>query len=317
MMDKKVILNIVIPCYNEEKALIKIEKILVNKINSLISKYKISKESRIIFVNDGSKDKTWDVICSLHEKNPLFVGIKLSRNKGHQNALFAGLMYAEEHADVSISMDADLQDDVDAIDSMIEKYLEGNDIVYGVRNSRKKDSFFKRFTAEKFYKFMNIMGVDIVFNHADFRLMSKRALKGLAMYEEVNLFLRGIIPQIGYKSDVVYYERNKRVAGESKYPLRKMISFAFDGITSFSIKPIKFILFVGILFSILSFFVLLYCFIQKIMGNVVAGWTFIACSIWLLSGIQLISFGLIGEYIGKIYNETKKRPKYIIEDILE
>ena len=226
-------------------------------------------------------------------------------------------MTAKKYADMVISMDADLQDDINVIDKMIEKYDEGCEIVYGVRSSRKKDTFFKRITAEGFYKFMNLMGVDLVFNHADCRLMSKRALDELENFTEVNLFLRGIVPLIGFKSDVAYYERNERFAGESKYPLKKMLSFAFDGITSFSIKPIRFILNVGITFFILSIFVLIYCLIRKLTGNVVEGWTFIACSIWMLSGIQLMSLGIVGEYVGKVYNETKHRPRYIIEKELD
>ena len=311
------ILYLVIPCYNEEAVLHETTKQLTVKMEQLIEAKKISSKSRVMYVNDGSKDKTWTLIQEIHESNNLFTGLTLSRNRGHQNALLAGLMTAKKYADMVISMDADLQDDINVIDKMIEKYDEGCEIVYGVRSSRKKDTFFKRITAEGFYKFMNLMGVDLLFNHADCRLMSKRALDVLENFTEVNLFLRGIVPLIGFKSDVAYYERNERFAGESKYPLKKMLSFAFDGITSFSIKPIRFILNVGITFFILSIFVLIYCLIRKLTGNVVEGWTFIACSIWMLSGIQLMSLGIVGEYVGKVYNETKHRPRYIIEKELD
>lgn len=306
-------LYIVIPCYNEEEVLPETTKQLKDKLNKLIKKNIISKNSRVMYVNDGSKDKTWDMIEDIAKKEQLFTGVKLSRNRGHQNALLAGLLTAKKYADMVISMDADLQDDINVIDDMVDKYNEGFDIVYGVRSSRKKDTWFKRTTAQSFYILMKKMGVDIVYNHADCRLMTKRTLEELENFNEVNLFLRGIVPLIGFNSTVVTYERNERFAGESKYPLKKMLAFAFDGITSFSIKPIRLILNMGIVFSVLSFFVLLYCLIQKITGNVVEGWTFIVCSIWLIAGIQLISLGVIGEYIGKIYNETKRRPRYIIE----
>ena len=308
---------LVLPCYNEEAVLHETASRLKVKMNQLISENKISKDSRVTFVDDGSKDNTWSIIEELKESDELFAGVKLSRNRGHQNALLAGLMTVKDYCDAAISLDADLQDDINVIDKMIEKYDEGCEIVYGVRSSRKKDTFFKRITAEGFYKFMNLMGVDLVFNHADCRLMSKRALDELENFTEVNLFLRGIVPLIGFKSDIAYYERNERFAGESKYPLKKMLSFAFDGITSFSIKPIRFILNVGITFFILSIFVLIYCLIRKLTGNVVEGWTFIACSIWMLSGIQLMSLGIVGEYVGKVYNETKHRPRYIIEKELD
>ena len=253
----------------------------------------------------------------INKKNKLFCGLKLSRNKGHQNALLAGLMTAKELSDITISIDADLQDDIDVIDDMIEEYKKGYEIVYGVRRSRKKDTWFKRFTAETFYKFMYAMGVEIVFNHADCRLMSKIALDGLEKFNEVNLFLRGIVPQIGYKSSSVYYDRRERVAGVSKYPLKKMLKFAIDGITSFSVKPLRLITSIGFIMSLLSFIILVYSVIVKIIGNAVSGWTFIVCSIWLVSGIQMLSLGVIGEYIGKIYNETKGRPKYIVEKIIK
>lgn len=317
MKKSDLILNVVIPCYNEEEALESTYKVLNKKMNSLIKENLISKKSKVVLVNDGSKDNTWDVIKKLHEENNMYVGVNLSRNKGHQNALLAGLMYAKDNCDISISMDADLQDDINVMDDMIKKYNEGSEIVYGVRNSRKKDSFFKRFTAEGFYKFMNLMGVEVVFNHADCRLMSKRALQELSNYKEVNLFLRGIIPQLGFKTSISYYERNKRVAGESKYPLKKMLMFAMDGITSFSIKPLRMIAFIGFIILICSIIAFIYSIVMKLLGNTVVGWTFIVCSIWLIGGIQMLSLGIIGEYIGKIYNETKKRPRYIIESILD
>ncbi len=311
------VLYVVIPCYNEEEVLNETAKQIDKKLKSLIKANKISKKSKVMFVNDGSKDKTWEKILNLHETNSLFTGICLSRNKGHQNALLAGLLTAKNYADVVISMDADLQDDINAIDEMIDKYLAGCDVVYGVRSSRKKDSWFKRFTAETFYKIMKFLGVNIVFNHADYRLTSKRVLEALDGYEEVNLFLRGIFPLIGYTSDVVYYERNKRFAGESKYPLKKMLHFAWDGITSFSVKPIRLILNLGILIFIISLLVTIYCIVVKLVGYTVDGWTFLACSIWLVGGVQMLSLGIVGEYIGKIYSESKKRPRYHIARNLE
>lgn len=311
------VLYVVIPCYNEEEVLDETAKQIDKKLKSLIKANKISKKSKVMFVNDGSKDKTWEKILNLHETNSLFTGICLSRNKGHQNALLAGLLTAKNYADVVISMDADLQDDINAIDEMIDKYLAGSDVVYGVRSSRKKDSWFKRCTAETFYKIMKFLGVNIVFNHADYRLTSKRVLEALEGYEEVNLFLRGIFPLIGYTSDVVYYERNKRFAGESKYPLKKMLHFAWDGITSFSVKPIRLILNLGILIFIISLLVTIYCIVVKLVGYTVDGWTFLACSIWLVGGVQMLSLGVVGEYIGKIYSESKKRPRYHIARNLE
>ncbi len=311
-MEKKSILYIVIPCYNEEEVLKITTKKLKIKLNSLIKEKIISKESKVMYVNDGSKDKTWELIEEISNKEELFTGISLSRNRGHQNALLGGLLTAKDYADVIISMDADLQDDINAIDEMLEKYYDGNDIVYGVRSSRKKDSLFKKLTAEGFYKFMLMMGVDIVYNHADYRLMSKRVVEELSNFKEVNLFLRGIFPLIGFKSDKVYYQREKRVAGESKYPLKKMLSFAFDGITSFSVKPIKMVLNIGIIIFVISLIMIIYSIIRKAIGATVAGWTFIVCSIWLISGIQMLSLGIIGEYIGKIYSETKQRPRFII-----
>ena len=317
MKKNNLVLNLVIPCYNEEEALPLTKKELDKKMSSLMEEGLISKNSKVVLVNDGSKDKTWEIITKVHKENDMYVGINLTRNRGHQNALLAGLMYAKNHADICISMDADLQDDINVMDDMIKKYNAGADVVYGVRSSRKKDTFFKKFTAEFFYKLMNVMGVEVVFNHADCRLMSKRALEGLSEFKEVNLFLRGIVPQIGYKTDIAYYERNERVAGDSKYPLKKMLAFAIDGITSFSIKPLRMITSIGFIILILSFVVLIYSVIMKLIGNTVSGWTFIVCSIWLIGGIQTLCLGVIGEYIGKIYKETKARPRYIIECVLD
>ena len=311
------VLYLVIPCYNEEAVLPETARQLLNKMNSMFERGMISRESKIMFVNDGSKDKTWEIIEELHASNPIYSGVKLSRNKGHQNALLAGLMTAKDKADMAISLDADLQDDVDVIDQMVEKYYEGNDIVYGVRSARKTDTFFKKFTAQGFYKLMQAMGVEIVYNHADYRLMSRRALEGLAQFKEVNLFLRGIVPLIGYKSDIVTYERHERFAGESKYPLKKMLAFATDGITSFSIKPIRLITSCGILIFAVSILMLLYFLAVHFMGRTVAGWTSMIISIWAIGGLQLLAIGVVGEYIGKIYLETKARPKYIIETVLD
>lgn len=310
-------LYLVIPCYNEEAVLRETTKQLKIKMEALIKDKKISKDSRVMYVNDGSKDKTWELIEDIHKENKMFVGLKLSRNRGHQNALVAGLLTAKEYADVVISMDADLQDDINAIDEMLEKYNDGADIVYGVRSSRKKDTFFKKMTAEGFYKFMSLMGVDIVFNHADYRLTSKRVLDEFSNYKEVNLFLRGIFPLIGFKTDIVYYERAERFAGESKYPLKKMLSFAWDGISSFSVKPLRLICVLGFVILFISFIIMVYSLIQKVIGNTVDGWTFIIISIWFIGGLQMISIGIIGEYIGKIYNETKRRPRFIIEEELK
>lgn len=312
MKKKKDILYVVVPCYNEEEVLEETTKQLEKKMKSLIKKDLISEKSRVMYVNDGSKDNTWNLIENISKKHDLFTGICLSRNRGHQNALLAGLMTAREYADIVISMDADLQDDINAMDEMIEKYYSGCDIVYGVRNSREKDTWFKKTTAQGFYKFMKMMGVDIVYNHADYRLTSKRVLDNFSSFKEVNLFLRGMFPLIGYKEDVVYYERGERFAGKSKYPLKKMLNFAWDGITSFSVKPIRLVLSLGVLIFIISCFITLYCIIRKLLNYTVTGWTFLACSIWMLSGIQMLSLGIVGEYIGKIYGEVKARPRYII-----
>lgn len=307
---------LVIPCYNEEAALLQTIERLKQKMADLLQENKIAEGSRVLFANDGSKDKTWEIIQEQHHKDKLFTGISLSRNRGHQNALLAGLMTAKKYADVVISLDADLQDDIDAIDEMLAKYAEGAEIVYGVRSSRQKDSTFKRVTAEGFYKFMHLMGVEVVFNHADYRLASKRVLDELENYHEVNLFLRGIFPLIGFKSEVVYYERGERCAGESKYPLKKMLGLAWDGISSLSIRPLRFITALGLIMAGLSALVLIYSIVVKVLGNAVSGWTFTVCSIWLVGGIQTFSIGVIGEYIGKIYSETKRRPRYCIAESL-
>ncbi len=316
-MSTKEILYLVIPCYNEEEMLPIACEQLVEKMNTLIYNDKISDKSRIMFVNDGSKDKTWEIITDLHEKYSLVTGVKLSRNKGHQNALLAGLISAKDKCDIAISLDADLQDDINAIDGMLEKRGEGCDIVYGVRSSRKKDTFFKRSTAQGYYKFLKTLGVDITYNHADYRLMSKRAIEGLEQFSEVNLFLRGIIPMIGYKSDTVEYERNERVAGESKYPLKKMLAFAFEGITSLSVKPIRFITSLGFIIFTVSIIVMIYFLLIWLLGKTVQGWMTIVLSVWAIGGLQLLAIGIIGEYIGKIYMETKSRPKFIIETELD
>lgn len=310
------ILYIVVPCYNEEAVLHETSKRLKEKMTALINDKKISDKSRVLFVDDGSKDKTWGIIEELHSNDDLFSGLKLSRNKGHQNALLAGLMTAKDLADISISMDADLQDDINVVDQFVDKYHDGCDIVYGVRSSRKTDTVFKRGTAGMFYKFMRLLGVDIIDNHADYRLISKRALEALSQFKEVNLFLRGIVKQIGFKSDIVYYERSERFAGESKYPLKKMLAFAFDGITSFSVKPIRLVTVVGFLVFLVSIAMIIYAIVQNCLGNTEVGWSSLMCSIWFLSGLQIMALGIVGEYIGKIYTEVKARPKYIIDKFI-
>ena len=311
------VLYLVVPCYNEEEVLHETTKRLTEKLNTMIEKELVSKESRILYVDDGSRDKTWEIIEKLNAENPFVEGVKLAHNRGHQNALLAGLMTAKEYCDAAISLDADLQDDTDVIDKFVEEYNKGNDVVYGVRDSRKTDTFFKKFTAEGFYKVMKILGVDVVFNHADYRLMSKRALEALSEYKEVNLFLRGIVPLIGFKSSKVFYERHERFAGESKYPLKKMIAFATDGITSFSVKPLKLISNLGIIISFLSIIALIYALVSYLTGVAVPGWTAIIASIWLLGGIQLLCMGVVGTYVGKIYNEVKQRPRFLIETHLK
>ena len=311
------ILYIVVPCYNEEAVLPETSRRLKEKLEGLMAAGKIAPESRVLFVNDGSKDKTWEIISQLHEQCPLFSGADLTRNRGHQNALLAGLMTAKDRCDMAISMDADLQDDIDAVDAMVEQYYAGCDIVYGVRSSRKKDTFFKRFTAEGFYKLMNSMGAETVFNHADYRLMSKRALEGLAQFKEVNLFLRGIVPMIGYRTAAVSYERGERFAGESKYPLKKMLSFAMEGITSLSVKPIRMITGLGFVVFLISIAMLIYSIVRWAMGETILGWASLICSVWAIGGLILLSLGVIGEYIGKIYLETKERPRFLLREVLE
>ena len=310
-------LYIVVPCYNEQEVLPETSKRLKAKLEQLITAGKISEKSRVLFVNDGSKDRTWEIISALHQQSPLFCGVDLTRNRGHQNALLAGLMTAKDKADAVISMDADLQDDVEAVDQMVDKFLEGVDIVYGVRSSRKKDSFFKRTTAEGFYRVMNALGAETVFNHADHRLMSKRALEGLEQFREVNLFLRGIVPMIGYRADVVEYERGERFAGESKYPLKKMLSFAMEGVTSLSVKPLRMITGLGFLIFLVSLVMIVYNLARWAMGATVTGWASLACSLWALGGLILLAMGVVGEYVGKIYLETKGRPRFLIRQVLE
>lgn len=310
------ILYVVVPCYNEEAVLPETSKRLLEKMTSLISGGVISEKSRVVFVDDGSKDKTWEMIDALHKENSMFSGIKLSHNRGHQNALLAGLMTVKDHADCVISMDADLQDDINVMDGFMKKFHEGCDVVYGVRNKRDTDTAFKRTTALGFYKVMQMLGVDVVSNHADYRLLSKRALETLSEYKEVNLFLRGLVPLIGFKSDCVYYDRHERFAGESKYPLKKMLNFAFDGITSFSVKPLRVIINLGLIISVLSVIVLIYALIAGLCGAAVSGWTAPISSIWLLGGIQMICLGICGEYIGKIYSEVKARPRFTIEKFI-
>ncbi|WP_418484984.1 glycosyltransferase family 2 protein [Eshraghiella crossota] len=307
------ILYLVIPCYNEEEVLADTAGKLDKKMKELMAEGLIDVKSRIIFVNDGSMDLTWKIIEDLHNKDTLFGGINLTRNRGHQNALLAGLMTVKDDADIVISLDADLQDDINVFEEMLRKNNEGYDVIYGVRNDRKKDSFFKRHTAQMFYKLTNKLGGDLIYNHADFRLMSRRALEGLAQFEEVNLFLRGIVPLIGYPSTIVEYERKERLAGKSKYPLRKMMSFAIEGITSLSIKPMRFVTGMGIFVFLVSIAMMIYAFVSYFTGRVVAGWTSILISVWAIGGMVLLGLGIVGSYIGKIYLETKKRPRYIVE----
>lgn len=307
----------VIPCYNEEAVLPETVRRLTEKLDQMLRDGLLNAQSRMLLVDDGSKDKTWELISEFNQNNPYVEGVKLAHNRGHQNALLCGLMTAKEKCDCAISLDADLQDDTDVLDEFVKKFSDGCDVVYGVRNKRETDTWFKRTTAEGYYKVLGMLGVDIVFNHADYRLMSQRALEALAEYKEVNLFLRGIVPLIGYRTDYVYYDRHERFAGDSKYPLKKMISFALEGITSFSVKPLKLISSLGILISILSVFGLLYALISYFAGVAVSGWTAIVCSIWLLGGLQMLCLGVVGTYIGKIYSEVKARPRYRVETYLE
>ena len=310
-------LYLAIPCYNEEEVLHDSAEKLLVKYTELMNSGKISEDSKIVFIDDGSKDRTWEIIKELHDKNPVYQGIKLSRNRGHQNALLCGLMTLKDKADAVISIDADLQDDINAFDAMIEKYEAGCDVVYGVRSKRETDTFFKRFTAEAFYKILNKMGAKVIFNHADFRLMSKRALDAFSQYKETNIFLRGMVPLVGYKSDVVTYERFERLAGESKYPLKKMLALAWEGITSLSIQPIRMITWLGAIIFFISLIMIIYSLISHFTGSAVSGWASTLCSIWALGGLQLLAIGIIGEYIGKIYLETKRRPRFIVEEFLE
>ena len=312
-MNKSVNLYVVVPCYNEEAVLNETSSRMLDLFGKMKSDGLINDKSRIVFVDDGSKDKTWDIIDTLAKEHKEIAGIKLAHNAGHQNALFGGLMTVKDDCDCAISIDADLQDDINVIPDMVKNFIDGYDVVYGVRNKRETDTFFKRTTAVGFYKLMQLMGVNIVFNHADYRLMSKRALDGLAEFPERNMFLRGMVPLVGYRSTSVYYDRSERFAGESKYPLKKMLSFAFDGITSFSISPIRMISALGAIVCVISVIMAIYALVQKFMGHTDAGWASLMMSIWFIGGVQLLSVGLIGEYIGKLYKEVKRRPRYIIE----
>ena len=306
----------VVPCYNEEEVLPETSKRLLVKMKDLVDQGKVSPDSKICFVDDGSRDRTWTMIEELHEQLPVFTGVKLSRNRGHQNALLGGMMTVKDDCDALISLDADLQDDPDAIDRMIDQWIDGSDIVYGVRSARKTDTFFKRFTAESFYRIMELMGAQIVFNHADYRLLSRRALDALAEYREVNLFLRGMIPTIGFKTSTVTYERNERFAGESKYPLKKMLALAWNGITSFSTRPLEMIVTFGVILMVVAAVLLLVCAGRAIWGTAPQAVEVYSYSLWLIGGIQLLALGVVGEYIGKIYAEVKGRPRYIIESYL-
>ena len=308
------ILYIVIPCYDEEKVLPITAPMFLKEINDLSAAGKISPDSRVLFVNDGSRDATWKIITDLSKADPHYIGICQSRNRGHQNAVLAGLMEAKDRCDITISIDCDGQDDINAMDEMVKKYLDGAEVVYGVRSRRDTDTFFKRFTAEGFYHVMNALGADIVFNHADYRLISTRVLESFADYREVNIFLRGMVPLVGYPSDTVYYERHERLAGESHYPLSKMLALAFDGITSLSNKPIRLITGAGIVVSLISFIGVIWAIVQAVLGSAVAGWASTICIVCFMSGVQLVCLGVIGEYVGKIYMETKARPRYIISE---
>jgi len=308
------VLYIVIPCYNEEKVLPITAPMFLKKIQDLSAAGKISQDSRVLFVNDGSKDNTWNIIKDLSKADPHYIGICQSRNRGHQNAVLAGLMEAKDKCDITISIDCDGQDDINAMDAMVDAYLDGCEVVYGVRSKRDTDTFFKRFTAEGFYKLMNWMGAEVVFNHADYRLISSRVLQEFANFKEVNIFLRGMIPLVGFKSTSVYYERAERIAGESHYPLKKMLALAFDGITSLSVKPIRMITGFGVTVSILSFLGVLWALISQLTGSTVSGWASTMCVICFMGGVQLVCLGVIGEYVGKIYMETKHRPRYIISE---
>lgn len=312
-MNKSVNLYVVVPCYNEEEVLNETSRQMLELFDKMKRVELINNKSRIVFVDDGSKDRTWSIIDTLSREHTEIAGIKLAHNAGHQNALYGGLMTVKDQCDCAISIDADLQDDISVIPEMVRKFRNGCDVVYGVRNRRDTDTFFKRTTAVMFYKLMNLMGVKIVFNHADYRLMSRRALDALSEFEERNMFLRGMVPLVGYRSDCVYYDRNERFAGESKYPLKKMLSFAFDGITSFSISPIRMISAFGAIVCVIAVIMAVYALVEKLLGNTGAGWASLMMSIWFIGGVQLLSVGLIGEYIGKLYKEVKRRPRFIIE----
>ena len=309
-------LYLAIPCYNEEAVLRDSAAKLLRKYETMMTEHKITFDSRIVFIDDGSRDRTWQIIEELHGENPVFQGIKLTRNRGHQNALLCGLMTLKDKADAVISIDADLQDDIEVFDEMVAKFEEGCDVVYGVRSKRETDSFFKRFTAEAFYKILNRMGAKVIFNHADFRLMSRRALEAFSLYKETNIFLRGMVPLIGYRYDIVTYERSERLAGESKYPLKKMLALAWEGITSLSIQPIRIITWAGLIIFLISLVMIIYSLISYFVGAAVSGLASTLCSIWALGGLQLLAIGIIGEYIGKIYLEAKRRPRYIVETYL-
>lgn len=311
---KAPVLYIVIPCYNEQEVLPVTSGMFLKKINSLIEKGRVAPESRVVFVNDGSKDNTWNIIQELAKSDEHFEGICLSRNRGHQNALLGGLMTVKDRCDITISIDCDGQDDINAMDAMVDAYWDGCEVVYGVRSKRDTDTFFKRFTAEGFYKLMNWMGAQVVFNHADYRLMSSRVLNEFANFKEVNIFLRGMVPLVGFKSTSVYYERAERIAGESHYPLKKMLALAFDGITSLSVKPIRLITSFGALVSVISFVGVIWAVVEAILGSTVAGWASTTSIVCFMGGIQLLCLGVIGEYIGKIYLETKQRPRFIISE---
>ncbi len=315
-MKKDIVLYLVVPCYNEEDVLDITSKALSNKMQSLIISKKISKESKVLFVDDGSKDRTWNLICKIHESNDLFVGLKLAHNKGNQIAQYAGFMSAKQFADVAISIEADLQDDINVIDKMLDEFKKGSEIVYGVRSSRKKDSIFKKVTASLYYKFMNLIGIEMIPNHSECRLLSKKVLEALSKYQENSIFLRCIIPQINYKSSIVYYDRGERAAGKTKFNIRKMINFAMEGILAFSILPLKLIFSLGSLISVISFIALIVSLILKLLGNELSIWIFVIISIWFTAGLQLVALGIVSEYIGKINTEVKHRPRYFIEEEL-
>ena len=310
----KPILWIIVPCYNEEAVLPITAPLFLQKLNGLIAAEKVAEDSRILFVNDGSKDKTWEIICEIARSDEHFLGIAQSRNRGHQNALLAGLMEAKDRCDITITIDCDGQDDMNAMDAMVEEYEKGCDIVYGVRSSRKKDSWFKRTTAQSFYRLMSKMGVEMVYDHADYRLVSAKVLRHFADFREVNIFLRGMFPLVGFKSGCVYYERHERMAGESHYPLKKMIAFAIEGITSLSVKPLTLIVVLGLITCLLGFIGIIWAIVEVLLGNAVTGWASTVCIILFLGGVQLLSIGVIGQYVGKIYLETKQRPRYIISE---